>query len=184
MTDAPSADDFLSQVKNRKEELSRQLVVIGRNAKYWGDRHKTGLNLIGMLTFTATLIMAFNLAFKDNIRNVGGWMPFCFASAALTALATYFVAGQTSEEPGTNRVKCLQGMADVRAMFRELQSKKEWNQRKLQSFDRKLKAMESEYSAFLVDPPRFRTETAVWVLFVLVVLSYITYEFVFVTRGG
>jgi|GEM_PF-3683063 len=151
--------------------------MLDSNAAYWGDRHKTGLLVIQLLTGAATLIMAVNLILKDNIQNVGGWIPFCITAAVLTAIATFYSTGQQSEVPNENRSKCLEAKAHFNSLSRKLSTVTSWTERKLRDFDRRLSKAESEASGLLTRPYTVRPEYWWYVIGVVVVLLYLAYEF-------
>lgn len=65
---------------------------------------------------------------------------------------------------------------ELRALLRILQSTRDWTDVKLQEFDEKVAKAESEYSLFLVSPPRLTFRFYGVLLFVLIVGAYLAYE--------
>jgi hypothetical protein len=169
--------DFSGEAERRQRTLEGYIATLDRNAAYWGNRHRTGLLVIQLLTGAATLIMTVNLILKDNIPNVGGWIPFCITAAILTALATFYTTSQQSEVPNENRSKCLEAKAQLNGLSRKLGSVSTWTERKLQDFDRRLSKIESDSSMFLTPPPSVRPEYWWYAIGVVVVLLYLGYEF-------
>jgi hypothetical protein len=172
-----SATDFAAEGAKRQKTLNSYISTLSNNVTYWGEKNKTGLAVIELYTLAATIIMAINLALKENIQNVGGWIPFCLVATILTGIATYYVNSQKSEDSGTNRSRCLQAIMDCRALERKLSAASEWNLRKMQAFDKSMAKLEADYALMLTPPPRVKREGVMFAILFGVVVLYLAYEF-------
>lgn len=169
--------DFPTEVERRQKTLTGYIDTLNGNATYWGNRHRTGLLVIQLLAGAATLIMAVNLILKDNIQNVGGWIPFCMAAAVLTCIATFYTTSLQSEVPNDNRSKCLEAKALFNSLSRKLSTVSDWTDRRLQDFDRRLSKAESDSATLLTPPPTICPEYWWYTVGVVVILLYLGFEF-------
>src|ERR1700734_2712312 len=91
-----------------KSDVEKSISFIRENATYWKDKRRRELDLIQYYTLAATLVMATNLFLKENIKNVGGWIPFCLAGTLLTAVATWLLNRLRSEDATRHCNSCFE----------------------------------------------------------------------------
>jgi hypothetical protein len=154
------------------DRVTKAISLIRANGAYWGELHKRHISVIGYYTLTATIIMGVNLLLKENVRSVGGWIPFCLAAAVITAIASWLVNRQQSEDAMTHRNRCFDLLARYEAFSRDLETK-QWTERKFQILNKKLTQADGESGLYRMKAPRIRSDQWLMALLGLIVLTYI-----------
>lgn len=174
-------------VEARQKELEQYLQLIEENVNYWGRRHRDGLAVIRGYTIAASIIMSVNLAYKESIENVGGWVPFCLTAAVITGIAAYFTHGEKSEGPAENRLRCLQAREECKDLRRKLERSVDLkeSQPALARFDKQLTKFGKEYAQCITKPPKYGSEAIVhWGVLIAAIGFYLVYIYTRATGRG
>lgn len=166
-SEKPERPDTTEDVRQVEEAMQALETV----AASYRDKDDGYIHLIGLFTFIATLVAAFNVSFKANLEQLGGWIPFCLATAALTGFAAYYSTKLKREEPRTHKERCQKYHHKMDELMRRL------NARKLapathEKLQRDFVSLKGDASDYLLPATTGKTKLwgHIWLSFIL--LSY------------